>query len=356
MLDYLIEDFDTEFLKPLKADQQAITGCLRTELQNLADTSHLEKNVVSEPLFEWDYRAIDDGFLHLMEPFMRSESHIPLLFCSILRDLGCAPEKYLKASLLLEYSYYAIGVIDYFNFHDVFTKSEQNLLKYSELTQVRYAAQYLIQYPRYLVIQNAFNLDHTANIELHKLYANVGVTTGIGRGVFIKWANKHFKEVSKEYYFQNNINVLNNFFIFPAVLAGIIAGVDPVNMERLKKAFSALTLVAKLRLERKLYQDQTLPAVDEMFRDLNLLVTFPGVALIQGELKIDSSLFQDMKYPSITKMYTQLCDSMTNSSMEKSIATIEDMEHQCFQIFLEEIEKTGLLADTLVRIRNSFSM
>ncbi len=157
MLNYLVERFEENYLVPHQGDQELVAATLAEELKKFTDPDFLQQHVIGEALFEWDFRAIHEGCLDIMQPFIGSQSYIPLFFCTVLRDLGCDPEKYIKASLLLEYSYYSLGVIDHFDFHQVFTRHENDLKSFAELTQLRYAAQYFIQYPRYLVIQNACN-------------------------------------------------------------------------------------------------------------------------------------------------------------------------------------------------------
>ncbi len=356
MLNHLIDNFEEKFLRPFGRDQELVKATLASELENLADPAFLEKDVIGEPLFAWDYRAIDEGCLDLMKPFMQSHSYTPLFFCSVLRDLGCDPEKYSKASLLLEYSYYALGVIDYFDFHKVFTSHKNDLKSFAELTQLRYAAQYLIQYPRYLVIQNAFELTKAENIALHKLYATMGVTTGCGRGVFQKWANNCFKDMSEARYFQNCIHTLNNFLIFPVMTAAIFAKVSEADKNNLQDGFAALTLFSKLRLEKQIYLKQTDFKVEEGYSELFSLLNFPGMALLHDKIEIDGSQFKDNKYPWFTKMHQDMFASVASAAPEKAVAAIEKMEKELFETFLAKVSKTKLLGDTVSRICECYEM
>ncbi len=356
MLQHLIENFTREFIESFRDDEQAVLDCLAKEKQKLSDIEHLERNVIGKALLEWDYRAIDDGFLNLMDRFMKSQSYTPLLFISVLRELGCDPARYIKASMLLEYSYYAICVIDYFDFHKVFTEKERNLLKYAELTQDRYAAQYLIQYPRYMVINNTFELGARQNIELHKHYAAVGVTTGTGRGVFLKWANSYFKGIKKEKYYQNCVHLLNNFFLFPVTLAAIFAKVSDEDRQRLENGFSALTVFAKLRLEKRVYLGEKVETEDDACSDLMQLLTFPGMALVTGELEIDPSVCENGRYPWVTGMNAELMEQVATKRPEKALKEIEKAETELFGTFMREVGKTGLLGETVERLRKCYSM
>lgn len=356
MLNHLVDNFEEKFLIPFDRDQELVKTALVSELENLTDPAFLEKDVIGEPLFAWDYRAIDEGCLDLMKPFMESHSYTPLFFCSILRDLGCDPEKYIKASLLLEYSYYSLGVIDYFDFHKAFTRHDNDLKSYAELTQLRYAAQYLIQYPRYLVIQNAFDLSKSDNIALHKLYATMGVTTGCGRGVFQKWANNYFKDISEANYFQNCIHTLNNFLIFPVMTAAVFAKVSEADKNDLQDGFAALTLFSKLRLEKQIYLGQKDVAVQNEYTDLFSLLSFPGMALLHEKIEIDDSQFKDEKYPWVTKMQQDMAANVAAAAPEKAIAAIEKMEKELFETFLAKVSKTKLLGDTVSRICECYEM
>ena len=357
MLHHLIENFDTEFLEAFEADQRTINECFEAEYKKLSDTEHLEQNVIDEPLLAWDYRAIEPGLLELMDPFMESESHTPLLFFSILRDLGLDPKPYVKASLLLEYSYFALGVIDYFDFHKVFTEKKQDLLTYSELTQVRYAAQYLIQYPRYLVIKNSFELSKAQNIALHKLYATIGVTTGIGRGAFLKWGHDYFVSLIREHYFQNSIYTLNNYFLFPAMLGAIIADLSDAQKDSLQKGFSALTMFAKLRLEKRYYENQDeFKITPPIYRDLWQLLSFPGMALMENGLQVDPAPYAEDKYPWFTGLYRDLNTQIQGIDMADTIKTMEKLETELFETFVSELGRVDLLPATVERLRNCYRM
>ncbi len=356
MLHYLIDNFEENYLDPRQGDQDLIAATLAAELERFADPEFIQQNVIGDALFEWDFRAIHEGCLDIMKPFLKSQSYIPLFFCSVLRDLGCDPERYIKASLLLEYSYYALGVIDYFDFHNVFTRHENNLKSFAELTQLRYAAQYFIQYPRYLVIQNAFNLSKSENISLHKLYATMGVTTGCGRGVFQKWANNYFTDISETEYLQNCIYVLNNFFIFPVMTAAIFAKLSMADRTELEAGFAALTLFGKLRMEKKYYLNQDEHTVTDEYTDLFSQITFPGMALLHGDVKIDQSSFSADKFPSATEMHREIYQGLDKEAAEKAVAAIEGLEKELFDKFLTSISKTKLLGDTVSRICKCYEM
>ena len=356
MLNLIIEDFDTVFEKSGTPFRERVVACLDAELKLLADVDHLEANVIGKPLYQWDYRAIDEGLLDLMKPFMVSASDIPVFFMHLLDDLGCDPGLYEKASILLEYTYYATGVIDLFNFHDVFTRKETDLLKYSELTQLRYAVQYLMQYPRYLIMNDEFNLDDRTNIALHRLYANVSVAMGTGRGVFLKWSNEYYSNLAEAHYFQNAVDNLNNYLVCPAVLAGCFANVSYEVLSRFKKGFAALTLFAKLRQEKNICKTKKIPVVDDPYTDTSILLTFPGMALLTEPLEIDQHQFSHLKFPFVPRMHQDLLEMMVDRSMDQTIERIENMERKYFKIFLDEIEQTGLLETTVGCLRQCYGM
>ncbi|PIE64654.1 MAG: hypothetical protein CSA26_07145 [Desulfobacterales bacterium] len=356
MLHYLIDTFEEHYLDPQKEDQELIAATLAKELEKFADPDFLQQNIIGEALFEWDLRAIHEGCLDIMQPFIASQSYIPLFFCSILRDLGCDPKEYIKASILIEYCYYSLGVIDYFDFHQAFTPHEQDLKRFAELTQLRYAAQYFIQYPQYLVIQNAFGLSKSENLSLHKLYATIGVAAGCGRGVFQKWANNYFIDMSEPHYLQNCIHTLNNFFIFPVLTAALFAEIPLSVRNELQNAFAVLTLFSKLRLEKKYYLKQADYTVPDHYTDLFSILAFPGMALLHEDIQIDQSRFSKDRFPSMPAMYRDIYRTLENTGAEKAIAAITLLEKELFDTFLTSMSKANVLSDTVSRICTCYKM
>ncbi|MCK5312990.1 MAG: hypothetical protein KAJ62_12815 [Desulfobacteraceae bacterium] len=354
MLSILIENFDENFIVSNNKDNQMVDNCLKNELEKLSDIEHLETNVIGVPSLQWDYRVLDNGFLNLMKPYMQSESYMPHFFLQLFKDFGCSPDKYIKAFILLEYSYYSLGVVDSFNFHKEFTKTEEDLLKCAELTQVRYAGQYLANYPRYILINNVFKVDENTSVELHKLLANIQIATGMGRGVFLKWSNNYFDNLLIDNYLQNSINILNNYFLFPVLLSALLIGIPEEKILSLRHAFSALTLFSKLRLEKNICKTGVIPEVDQAYNDSLLLLTFPGVALINEKLKLKREQGQGRKFPWIPGMHEDILQMMTQKSLGDTIAEIEILENRYFDIFLTEINKTGLFATTIELLRQSY--
>lgn len=356
MLNILIENFEENFLPPGNHDQQDMATCLEQEWARLNDPDYLEKMVIGTPLLQWDFRVLDQGFSDLILPFTQSNSFIPVLFLHALRDLGCDNAKAKQAMIILEYAYYIAAVNDYFNFQQVFTQKERNLKEYARLTQIKYAGQYIATYPYYLLIKNVFEIGDETNNKIHKLLSDIIAATGISRGVMVKWSHRHFKDVNADMYCQNAINSLSNFFICPVVLAAIFADVPAVDLMSLKRAFSHLTLFAKLRAERKICSGTLKPDVPPVYMDSLKVLTFPGLPYINSGVDLDWREVAGETTPHIPSMYDLILKTLTTSLPADGLKATMAREEQSFAAFLLEMEQTGLLKNTTDLIRKSYKL
>ena len=356
MLNILIENFEDHFLNA--DDSNVIENCLSDELNAFRDTQHLEQNVIGQAAFEWDYDVIEEGFFDLLDPFMQQRSYIPLLFMRALRELDSFHPRYLKAMLFLEYGHYACLVNDYYNFHKTFIEQKYDLKACARLSQLKYASQFLAMYPRYMLIQNEFGSGAGTIFEIHRLITNISVTYGISRGVFIKWSQDGFKNFTLENYFQNAINTLCNYILFPILMASIFARVPADEIHLLKKAFGYLTLFAKLRCEKTAYLTRNLPTVDTFQQSGLLMMMFPGYFMLAGGITLEEKEIakHPYRYPDIHEYYNQLTHKLKREFDDQLVSRIESVETKYFDLFLSELGKSGLFKDLSVSLSNCFKM
>jgi len=353
MLNILIENFDENFLR--NDDKEIIEKCLSDELKLLTDIRHLETNVIGKADFQWDYNAIHEGFTQLVRPFMRNNSWTSALFLHALRDLDNYKPEYIKAIVLLEYSYYGTLINDFYNFHQEFTKVNQDLNQSSKLTQLKYAGQYLNAYPRYLLIENKLEVDKETLFNLHKWVSNIYIILGVSRGLFVKWSHSCFNNLRIETYFQNVINYLSNYILYPMILAAILSKVPVDKIHSLKKAFSYLTLFAKLRCEKRVFTNEFHADVDTYEENSLIPITFQGVVFIKKKLKIDPNLFSGSRYPYIRKLSNEISQLASKEIDSEMVREIENLERKYFDLFLSELNKIGLFKNFSINLRQCFN-
>jgi hypothetical protein len=354
MLNILIEDFEKNFFRD--DDKAVIDRCLYDEFKCLSDFEHLENNVINKADFQWDYNAIGEGFIELVTPFMKKQSYIANLFLHALRDLDNYRPEYIKAIIILEYTHYASLINDFYNFHEEFTKVNQDPRKCSKLTQLRYAAQYLNNYPRYLLIKNKFGVDDETIFNLHRWILNNHIILGISRGLFVKWSHSYFNNLTVDNYFQNSINGLCIDILYPVIMASIFSKVPSDKMHSLKKAFSYLTLVTKLRCEKRVYLNSFDGEVEEQREGALLPIRFQGFAFITKGLKVDPSRFSEVRFPNIRDLHEEISQPISKENDPKLVQEIEDLEKKYFDLFLSEIEKVNMLNNTAALFEKCFKI
>ena len=354
MLNILIENFEENFLRD--DDKEVINKCLNNEFKALKDTEYLEEEVIGKAEFQWDFDAVGKGFIELVAPFMREQSAIPNLFLHALRDLDSYKPEYVKAIVILEYTYGASLIIDFYNFHEEFTKIDQNPKEHAKLTQLRYAAQYLNNYPRYLLVKNKFGVDKETIFNLHKWLLNIRVTLGISRGTFVKWSQSCFNSMTLDNYFQNSISTLCLYILYPVVMASIFSKVPKDTMRSVKKAFSYLTLVSKLRYEKRVYLNSFNPELDEGRMSSLLPVAFQGFAFITQGLKIESGKFSDLKFPGIKRLNNEVTQLLSEKNDPHLVQDIEKLEKMYFDLFLSELGKVNMFSNTAALFERCFSI
>lgn len=325
-------------------DREAADQCLAAEARLLRDARHVENEVVGPAAFEWDHSALQPGFVDLVEPSMARPSATGALFLRVTRELGCARPEQVKAVLLLEYAYWAALINDAYTFQAEFTKLEPDLQVCASLTQQRYAAQYLTHYPRYLLVNNVFKVDDLVQAALHQWVSNVCITLGVSRGVFVKWAHSGFQGMTAERYYQNAINSLCSYFLFPVILGALFAGVQGAELRRLKQALSWLTLAAKIGCERR-WLSGALQAPSTAAEAGSLLfLTFPGQVLCQSGAVPVAPMGPGQRFPGIP----QVCDRLTASARQTlTVAQTQGMlrlEETAVGRFVAEMATLGLLA------------
>jgi len=252
----------------------------------------------------------------------------------------------MQAVILLEYSYYASLINDYYTFHPLFTVPEPDLRQCSRLTQVRYAGQYLQMYPRYLLIRNVFGVDDPALFNLHRLLTQISIAAGTSRGVLLKWAQAGFRGLSVEAYLQNSINALAHYILFPVLLACVFAGVGDDAMAAVRKGFSMFSLAAKLRFERRLLQDTARLDLNEFECYGILPIRIEGYAFAELGLALEDAELPHTRYPDVRMLSEQIARSVRRAATAAVINDVERAARKYFDGFRREIDTIGRLQGT----------
>lgn len=343
MLDILFENFESNFLTVEKRCR--IERCLADEFEVLSDINYLDTFIIGKPVYAWDYSTIDEGFLKLASPFMNQKSWISILYFSALEDFDQDISKLTKGVLFFEYTYYSILINDFYNFQEEFTKHEPDFRTCAALTQLRYTTQYIMNYSSHVLINNILDIDNDSINGLHKLLYNIYTTVGISRGVFMKWAYSYFEKVEKEAYFQNSINAVSNFLIFPIVAAAIISKRSDKEIYSLKKAFSYLSMFLKLNTELR-HLEKKMPEPNDFISSTLLLISFQGTWIIKNNTLIDKSSFEDQKYVNIPKLHNHITDLARDNVSGVFLNEINSLKLRYLELFEAEMKQTSLLKNT----------
>jgi hypothetical protein len=139
-------------------------------------------------------------------------------------------------------------------------------------------------------------------------------------------------------------------------MASIFSKVPKDTMRSVKKAFSYLTLVTKLRCEKRVYLNSFNPELDEGRMSSLLPVTFQGFAFINRGLKIESSKFSDLRFPSIKSLNNEVIQLLSEKHDPSLVQDIEKLERKYFDLFLSELEKVNMFSNTAALFEKCFSI
>lgn len=326
MLDLILPHLDDH----VAVAPDAVEACLTHEAAAIVDIPFLEEHVTGVADYEWDYTALDTGFMALVAPYLALRPRTGDLYSRALHELAdaAAAERLLKGLLLIDYPLIGTYVNDYYNFHPHFGLKDLDPRVCSRLTQLRYAGQYLCKYPAYLLVRNELDLSPTALGAAQKLGASAYVIAGIGRGQFMHWCHRGFAGVTLEQYYQTTVNNLHGFVILPAQQAAaftdMAAGATAILVRALSHLAVGLKLLAELRYLRG---DLAMPTAPEA-RGTATVALFPGYALLSRGLPLDCTPPPDRDFPDIhalhaaaTALAREVLDDALIAEMQQAVAT-----------------------------------
>ncbi len=345
MLNLLIEGFDEQVC--LAEDAQRIRSRLHDEKARLMDPGHLQREVIGEPRWAWDFESLEEGFLQLVGPFMEREAGTSHLYLQALREFGDFRPEHEHVIILLEYSHYASLIEDYYNFNETFAEPELDPRRCSRLTQVKFAGQYLTLYPRHLIIRNTLKADELTLIRTHRWLKNTYITWGISRGVLLKWLGARFRDVQRDHYFQNSINALCTYFLSPIIMGAIMAGQAEETVRQLKEAVSWLTLSVKLRCERRAILGQLAPALGPYHQKALLPITLPGTLFLQKGLALQGC---GDRPATMAAVHEEMLAQVQGALTQTDLAELEEQEHRFFTEFSDRMRQIGCASGLVQRL------
>lgn len=345
MLNLLIEGFDKHVC--LAEDADTIQRRLHDEKARLMDPGHLQREVIGEPRWAWDFEALDEGFLQLAGPFMEREAGLSHLYLQTLREFGDFQPEHEHVIILLEYAHYASLIEDYYNFNEAFAEPVLDPRRCSRLTQVKFAGQYLTLYPSYLLIRNMIRADERTLIRMHRWRKNMFITCGISRGVLLKWLGARFGDVQKDHYFQNSINAACMYFLSPIVMGAIVAGQTEDTVRQLKEAVSWLTLSVKLRCERRAILGQLDPALGPHHEKALLPLTLPGTLFLQKGLRLQN---RGDRPATMAAVHEAMLTQVQSGLAQTDLAELEEQEHRFFTEFSDRMRRIGCASGLVKRL------
>jgi len=345
MLNLLLEGFDEQFC--LAEDAQRIRSRLQDEKTRLMDPGHLQREVIGDPRWAWDFESLDEGFLQLVGPFMEREAGISHLYLQGLREFGDFRPEHEHVIILLEYLHYSSLIEDYYNFNETFAKPELDPRRCSRLTQVKFAGQYMAVYPYHLIIRNTLKADERTLIRVHRWLKNTCIRWGSSRGVLLKWLGTRFSGVQRDHYFQNSINAVCTYFLFPIITGAIMAGQTEDTVRQLKEAVSWLTLSVKLRCERRAILGQLDPALGPHHEKALLPITLPGTLFLQKGLS-----FQDSGdcQATMAAVHEEMLAQVQSGLAQTDLAELEEQERRFFTEFSDRMLKIGCASGLVKRL------
>lgn len=272
----------------------AIGERLAEERVRLADPEHLVAKVIGSTEFAWDFDPIGPGFLDLCASFLEQPSGAGALFLALLETYGLHESPARHALVIVEYAHFATRINDAFNYADAFAERTPDQAQAERLVQLRYGAQWLNNYPRYLIVTNGIEASDAVRIGVHRWGHHSYTATGISRALFVRSAQRGFTGLDDKAWRESSIGLLCELVISPAVMAATLAQRSEDEIRAVKSAFSHFAVAVKLRLERHALTSE-LPATQAIERDVELPFHFPGVCVAQRRLWFDPVVERDTR-------------------------------------------------------------
>lgn len=341
---------DSTYVRP--SHREFVAERLALELTRLADPRHLVEHVLRPTEFDWDFEPIGPGFLDLATPFMARPSGSAALFHAMLEEYGIESTGARHAVVLLEYVHFATRMSDHFDYHDAFAEATPDAATAERLVQLRYAAQWLNNYPRWLITSNQLEATPAARIHMHRWGHQSFTSTGVARSCFVSFAHRGFRGVTRDNWLAIAPGLLCELVISPAVMATVLANRGEAELAVVKRAFSHLAVALKARLERRNSIDGfSAPEAPES--DAALPWNFPGVAVIAAAPNLELSALSGSRFPRIAATVTALANApgvATQASIEHARAL--ELEHA--SIFASTLQSAGILPRAAVELSRAF--
>ncbi len=336
-----LAEIDAEYVAP--ADRRFVAERIALERARLVDPEHLVRCALRESEFDWDFEPIGPGFLDLATPFLAEPSGAAALFHACLREYGIEESGARHAAVIVEFVHFATRMSDHFNYHDAFAETTPVPAIAERLVQVRYAAQWLNNYPRWLIVSNAFETSPAARIAIHGWGHQSFTTTGISRACFVSYAHRRFRGVTTANWLALAQGLLCELVISPAVMATMLAERSPAELAAVKRAFSHLAVALKARLERRSLARPSV-AADPPELDYLVPMRFPGVAVTRARPEIDPALVSGSRFPFIRKTCAALAGAdVVRAGSDETAAELRRLEKEHAGRFLDELRSARVL-------------
>lgn len=295
------------------------SAILTREHGRLTDPDYLVTDVIGKAEFDWDFRCLDAGFMDLARPHLAQSSGVMELFNSSLEALGAYSGNNPSAVIFVEFGHYATLINDFYTFHPLFLQDEVPPREASRLTQLRYAGQFLNNYPRYLLVQNRFGLSDERQIQMHESLAGITVSLGMARGTVLHWLKMGFGRVSIERYLQYAACSIENYIAVPVTTALILADEDSATVNQARRALQFLCLAMKLQIERDaLLNSHTFTRPS---RATETIFALPGFAIANSAFEIREESFSLFDLYDSCQAESAEKKSLADAQYDESIAT-----------------------------------
>ncbi len=336
----LLAQIDDHYVTP--ADRAFVEGRLARERALLEDPQHLLAKVIRETEFDWDFEPIHAGFLDLAKPFLERPSGAGALLHAVLREYGCESKGARHAAVILEYAHFATRINDHFNYHGAFADKTPDQATAERLVQLRYGAQWLNNYPRWLIVTNELDVAPEVRIGVHRWGHRSFTATGIARACFVRFAHRGFSGVTRGQWLAIAPMLLCELVISPAAMATVLVGRSEEDLAAVKRAFSHLSVAVKLRLERKSLTDFREPD-DAPEHDVSLPMWFPGSVVAADRLAVDLAPLSGTRFPRVKHVARALARVAREGCRVETLRTMRDEELQHVRLFRDELTRAHLL-------------
>jgi hypothetical protein len=334
------------------ADRAFVAARIGEERARLCDPAHLVARVIGQTEFEWDFEPIGPGFLDIAEPFLTTPSGAGAVFHAMLREFGIERSGARHAAVILEFVHYSTRMNDHFNYHDAFAETTPDPPTAERLVQLRYGAQWLNNYPRWLIVQNELAASPSQRVAIHAWGHHSFTSTGIARAAFVRYAQRGFAEVTTGNWLTLAPGLLCEQLISPGVMACVLAGCDESTIAAVKRAFSNLAVAMKARCERRtLEHGFELPSEPE--HEVALPMAFPGVAVTSVRPRIERSDVAGTRFPRVRAMVAALANA-PGVRTDATIAGARALEVEHAARFRAELADAGVLPGA-ARLADVFS-